>query len=358
MTEWYYACGGQQSGPVTFEQLGEIARSGGFDPMKDLVWTSTMKDWTPAGMVPGLFVAPAQALEVPPADPANPYAAPQSAWTEPPPSTGVALLEITPGSEPLDVGACVTRGFELTKRQFGTILLVGVVYFAVFFALAIVLGIIQGLVTAGSHRNMESIPSGIPSLESWVVSQVITLVFSMFIGLGITRIGLNLVSGKEVSVGMLFGEGGKLLRALGATILFGLMVCVGPLLLIVPGNYIALWTGYHLNPSITMLLIVPGIYVALRYGQYMIAIVDRDMGIMESLSYSSSITTNNRLKLFLLYLLSMAIVIAGMLACFVGLIFAGPVVWLMYLVAYRWMQYGSRATLDHPGTTTPLLAGV
>ncbi len=58
MTEWYYARGGQQSGPVTFEQLGELARSGGLHP-KDLVWTSTMKDWTPAGQVPGLFVAPA-----------------------------------------------------------------------------------------------------------------------------------------------------------------------------------------------------------------------------------------------------------------------------------------------------------
>jgi uncharacterized membrane protein len=90
----------------------------------------------------------------------------------------------------------------------------------------------------------------------------------------------------------------------------------------------------------------------------MVAIVDRDMGVMESLSYSSSITTNNRLNLFLLYLLAMAIVIAGMLACGVGLIFAGPVVWLSYMVAYRWMQYGSRAALDHPGTTTPLLAGV
>ena len=164
---------------------------------------------------------------------------------------------------------------------------------------------------------------------------MITQVFSIFIGLGLARIGLNLVSGKEVSVGMLFGEGDKLLRALGATILFGLMMFCG-----------------------LLLLIVPGVYIALRYGQYMVAIVDRDMGIMESLSYSSSLTTNNRLNLLLLYLLAMAIVIAGMLACGVGLIFAGPVVWLMYLVAYRWMQYGHRATLDQPGTKTPLLAGV
>jgi len=57
MTEWYYARGGQQNGPVTFEQLLELAGNGGLDPVKDQVWTAAMKDWTPAGQVPGLFTA-------------------------------------------------------------------------------------------------------------------------------------------------------------------------------------------------------------------------------------------------------------------------------------------------------------
>jgi hypothetical protein len=144
MTEWYYARGGQQSGPVTFEQLGALARSGGLDAFQDLVWTSSMKDWTPAGQIPGLFkpVTPG----TPPADPSNPYAAPQSAWTEPSPPAGDPLLEIPPGSEPIDVIACVKRAFDLTKREFGTILLVGVVYFAVFMGISMVIGIITALI--------------------------------------------------------------------------------------------------------------------------------------------------------------------------------------------------------------------
>ena len=338
MSEWYYARGGQQCGPVTFEQLGVIARGGGLDARKDLVWTASMKDWTPAGQVPDLFAAPASPPPgTPAADPANPYAAPQSAWIAPAPPTGVDLTEIVPGSEPLDVGACVQRGFELTKRQFGTILLVGLVYFAAFMALSLVMGIIQGVsaVASGSAVHTsggQPTPSGI-GLVILIVSQLITQVFSMFIGLGMTRIGLNLVSGKPVAVGMLFGEGGKLLRVIGATVLFGLVVGVG-----------------------FMLLIVPGVYLALRYGQYMIAIVDRDLGIMDSFAYCSALTTNNRGKLCVLALLAMAIALAGLMACGVGLIFAGPVVWLSYMVAYRWLQYGRRATLDHPGTTTPLLA--
>jgi uncharacterized membrane protein len=78
---------------------------------------------------------------------------------------------------------------------------------------------------------------------------------------------------------------------------------------------------------------------------------------MDAFSYCSSLTTNNRWNILVLALLSMVIVFAGMLACGVGLIFAGPVVWLTYLVAYRWMQYGRCATMDQPGTSTPLLAG-
>ena len=337
MTEWYYACGGQQSGPVSFEQLQVLARSGALHATRDLVWTSTMKDWIPAGQVPGLFVA-ASSTGVPAVDPANPYAAPQSTWTEATPAAGAALLEIPPGSEPIDVGGCVKRGFELTKRQFGTIVLVGLVYFAVFFGLSMVLGLIQGILQgtmgAGSARHMDPHPGAGPVLIM-AVFQVISQVFSIYLGLGLTRIGLNLVSGKAVSVGMLFGEGGKLLRAIGATFLFVVMMMIG-----------------------FILLIVPGVYIALRYGQYMVAIVDRDLGVMDALSYSSSLTTNNRLNMFVLGMLGMVIVFAGMLACGVGLIFAGPVVWLSYIVAYRWMQYGSRATMDHPGTTTPLLSGM
>lgn len=320
MSEWYYARGGQQSGPVTFEQLGSLARSGGLDATKDLVWTSTMKDWTAAGQVPGLFSA------------GSVVAGPPGVVAATPPPAASSLIEIAPGSEPIDVIACVKRGFDLTKRQFGIILLVGLVYFAVFVPLSMVLGIIQGITGAMTPRNTESISSVIAPLVM-VVSQVVVQVFSMFLALGMTRIGLNLVSGKTVSVGMLFGEGRKLLRVFGAAIIVGLMVLGG-----------------------LLLLIVPGIYIALRYSQYMMAIVDRDMGVMESLSYSSSITTNNRWKLFLLYLLACAIAIAGLLACGVGLIFAMPVIWLSYIAAYRWMQYGHRAMMDHPGTNTPVLA--
>lgn len=330
MSDWFYARGGQQSGPVTFENLKELARSGGLDA-KDLVWTSSMKDWQPAGEMDGLITASTAIGQSAP-DPSNPYAAPQSAWQEPAPQ---ATGEILPGSEPIDVGACVKRGFELTKRNFATILLVGLAYIGAFIGVSLLGGLIQGLAGASNSSLGESSPNMAPAAIIAVLVWIINQVFSIFLSLGLVRIGLNLVSGKQVSVGQLFGEGGKLLPAIGASILFGLMAGLG-----------------------FLLLIVPGIYVILRYGQYMNAIVDRNLGVLDSLSYSSSITTNNRLNLFVLGLLSIAIIIAGVLALLVGLIFAYPVVWLAWIVAFRWMQYGHRAAEDHPGTQTPVLSAL
>lgn len=317
MSEWYYARDGQQFGPVTFEKLIEITRSGGLDPIKGLVWTSSMKDWTPAGQVPGLFDASP-----------TPAGAPQSTWPEPTPAASAApWVEIAPGSEPIDVMACVKRGFELMKREFGTIFMMGLVYFS----MLLVTGVIQGILSAVfSHGPGPSgtEPPDATGLGVLVVSQVLMQVFSIFMGLGLTRIGLNLVSGTPVTINQLFGEGSKLLRTIGASILFSLMVGVG-----------------------CLFLIVPGVYLALRYGQYMLAIVDRDLGVMDAFSYSSELTRNNRLNLFVLGMLTIAIAVVSLIPCGIGLIFAGPVIWLSYLVAYRWMQYGHRATLDRPPGT-------
>jgi hypothetical protein len=333
MTEWYYARGGQQNGPVSFEQLAELARTGGLNPMKDLVWTASMKDWLPAGQVPEIYGHAAA--------PANPYAAPQSDLNDVARITaGEALAEIVPGSEPIDVMACVKRGFDLTCRHFGMILLVGVVYMGVSFGTSLLLGLMDVALGLGQVPQTQFESEAGSAFASFQqngspLNMLISQVVSIFLSLGISRIGLNLVSGKEFSVGMLFGGGRKLLPALGATILYGLMVGLG-----------------------MVLLIVPGIYLALRYGQYLTAMVDRDMGIMESFQYSSSLTTNNRMNLFLLVLLAVVIMFAGCLALVVGMIFAFPVVWLSWIVAYRWMQYGHRAALDHHGTKTPMLTGL
>lgn len=345
MTEWYYAKDGKQTGPVSFEELLQIASSGRLNPTKDLVWNKSMKDWVVAGQVPGLF-NPLTATPAPVADPSNPYAAPTAGWNEVAQITaGESLDEILPGSDPLDVMACAKRGFNLTVRHFGMILLIGIVYFGVAMGGGILLGLMDSALGLGQsaalapragqsaqEMQLQAFAMAFQNQGSFL-HQLLNQLLSLFLSIGLTQIGLNLVSGKPISVGLLFGGGRKLLPMLGGYIIFMIAFFVG-----------------------LIFLIVPGIYIAMRYGQFFYAIVDRDLGVMESFQYSSSITTNNRMNIVLLWVLNVAMVIAGIIALFVGIFFAIPVIWLTGVVAYRWLQYGHRAALDHHGTQTPMLA--
>jgi hypothetical protein len=52
--EWFYTEQGQERGPVTFEQLQQIASTGQFQPT-DMVWNDGMPQWVPAGSQMVLF---------------------------------------------------------------------------------------------------------------------------------------------------------------------------------------------------------------------------------------------------------------------------------------------------------------
>lgn len=231
------------------------------------------------------------------------------------------------------------RAIELTKRHFGPVLGIGVVYVLLSMALEAGFGLLRTAVegpvihTGGPGTEWAAIlnsytPVGIAfSLISWVASS--------FLALGLTKAALNFVSGDPASVATLFSQGDKLLRSLGAGFLYMLIVLGG-----------------------TLLLIVPGIYLALRLVMYQDAIVDRNLGVMASLRYSWGMTQNNTLSLFGLGIMSFLILIAGALALLVGLVFAIPVVTLAFALTYRCLQFGRAAMVDHPGTKTPLLQGL
>jgi hypothetical protein len=73
MAEWHYHQAGQQYGPVTFEQLQQMAGSGQLNPT-DLVWTESFADWQEARTVQGLFAATGPAPGGPPGPPSGPVA--------------------------------------------------------------------------------------------------------------------------------------------------------------------------------------------------------------------------------------------------------------------------------------------
>ena len=342
MNNWFYAHDGEQKGPVSQEELARLAASGHFAPAKDLVWREGMSDWKKVAEVPELNLNP-PSTPAQPAQPTQATAVPGAAATNDPYQTPAAssyiaeatgeddLPEIEPGTSPIGISECISRAFELTKRHFGILLAVWAIYFGISFAVGMVLGLVEIMVGVASQSGSSSYqpgssttftepnanPAGIVvNLLTNIISQAV----SIFLTLGVTRFGLNFLAGRKAEIGMMFGEGSKFLRTVGAAILFGLMVAVG-----------------------LVFLIVPGIYLALRFGQYQNAIVDRDMGVFDAFRYSSSLTQNNKMSLLGLSILLGLINLGGMLALCIGLFFTVPLTWLASLIAYRWLQHGPAA---------------
>ena len=101
MTQWYYAHGGSQLGPVGVEQLGELLR-GGQLAATDPVWRDGMASWAPAGQVPELAgYLPAGIAPTPGYDaagqPLPAYAAPHLGYAQPSAYAGVPFPGAYPG---------------------------------------------------------------------------------------------------------------------------------------------------------------------------------------------------------------------------------------------------------------------
>ena len=336
MNDWYFAKNGQQAGPVGSEEIKRMIASGELDPAKDLVWNPRMTDWLPAGQVAELNTL------APPAIRPDPVAEQPFAYQT---ATG-DLAEIEPGSEPLIATACLKRAFDLTMKNIGPILLITIIFVVISMVVSSGLQALDGAMgwepmgqlfatdstnTSGVRYNFQI--GGDDDLSP--VSSLISNIISVFFMLGATRIGLRLVSGHPFDIGMLFSGGRWLVKGFIAYVIYMVAITIG-----------------------FICLIVPGIFLLLRLGSYMNAIVEKDMGIMESLKYSWNLTSGNGLNLFVIFLFSILVIIAGCLALIVGLLFAFPMMMLMWTVAYRWMQYGGRAVLDDPMTGEPLLAAL
>ncbi len=54
MSDWYYAINGEQFGPVSNQELHDLAGAGSIQPT-DVVWKEGYADWEPADAVAGLF---------------------------------------------------------------------------------------------------------------------------------------------------------------------------------------------------------------------------------------------------------------------------------------------------------------
>ena len=153
---------------------------------------------------------------------------------------------------------------------------------------------------------------------------------------GIAQFGLNLHDGRA-EIGDLFGGfsifGKAFVRYFGIGFLTALSALPGAII-----YFVLAMTGEPEMIAVGVTVYLLWIFVVpLRlYFVYLFSI-DRDMGVMESLSASWNATRGNMLKVFLLGFLASIIYMAGALALLIGILVTLPVAMMMFVSAYRQM---------------------
>jgi phage FluMu protein Com len=235
----------------------------------------------------------------------NPYASPAA-------SPGYAVTfaplkdrPVTP--QPVSVDAILSYAWRLWQMHLGLLVGVTVVIIAITWAISLPFGFVQAML----EQNRE--PEAAFAVGS--IGNIVSNLVQLFLGIGQAQIALKLARRQPAAIADLFGGGPLFLPVLGASILGGIMFALGFLLLIIPGIILLLmfWPFYYL-------------------------VVDQKTGVVESFSVASSVTQGNWGTAFLLWLVSVAVMILGCMALCIGVIFAAPLVTMFWAIAYLMMS--------------------
>jgi hypothetical protein len=233
----------------------------------------------------------------------NPYASPQAASYQPPISA--------PGGPIVNQQVSVEQVFNYAWQiwQVNLGLLVGVTLVVAVITNGVSY-LFQGIEFALRQNDAPEAAVGVS-----VLAFGMNIVVQTFLGIGQTQIMLKLVRRQPADFSELFGGGAMFLPILGFNILYGLAVGVGLVLLIVPGIILLLmwWPAYYL-------------------------VLERKAGVFESFSLATEVTRNNWGTAFVMALLSFCIMLLGCLACIIGMLFAAPLIGVMWTTAYLMMS--------------------
>jgi uncharacterized membrane protein/phage FluMu protein Com len=196
---------------------------------------------------------------------------------------------------PLEMGAVFGRTWAILKRNWGACIGVVLIVFLINMAVNTVLGLIPFL------------------------GMLIAIVFQTWLNVGQALFFLKKARGEAVDISAIFSGGPYFLRVLLASILVGLigmgiaLVCVVPPLVV----------GIMISPAATAVLavagglvaVVLGICVGLMLSQFYYLILDRNVGVIESLKLSKKLMEGNKLALFVVGVLSALIMLAALIPC-------------------------------------------
>jgi uncharacterized membrane protein len=204
----------------------------------------------------------------------------------------------------INTGQAISYGWASVKKDFWY-----------FIGIAVVSTIIGNVGSGGSR-----------SADGW---DVLGVFLTAWMTCGSMTMMLSYQAGKKLPFAELFTQFKYFWRVLGATILIGLIVGLG-----------------------LILLIIPGIIFALRYQFTIQLIIDKNLGISAAMKESTRLTNGVKMSLLGFDLTLLGVLILGAICLGVGVFVAMPVVWLALVAVYRKLAVVSSST----STSSPATA--
>lgn len=250
----------------------------------------------------------------------NPYASPAAAMAS---ASAFQKLPIVPQVVPAE--AIFNYAWEIWKANLGILIGITLTILAVNYAVAIPAQILQ--MVFQQNNQQEAV------VGTAIFSQLLNNLIQIYLGIGQVQINLKLARRLPVNFSELFGGLPLFWPVFASAIVAG----------------IALFFGFAL-------CIVPGVLLLLSYWPFYYLIVDRQVPVMESFQQAAKITPGNWGNAFVLWLMSIGISLLGCAACGIGLIFAMPLVSMMFAVAYLMMsgQLSPYPLQPQPTTYAPI----
>jgi hypothetical protein len=169
---WFYTSEGDRLGPVTFDELRDMAKNGTLDPRLDMAWKEGLDAWKPTGQIDGLFERRSR-----PGEPLETLAPPpvaSSAATQP-----TMMKVVTKGSRrrvfllvsilfPIGWTFALDVGRPILKGQFGEERMEMILYYAQFLPLLVIAFFVLRRFTNLGMSPLWIIASVAPGLNLWL----------------------------------------------------------------------------------------------------------------------------------------------------------------------------------------------
>ncbi len=207
----------------------------------------------------------------------------------------------------LTLGEALKAGWNKAFSRFGlilgTLVVAGIVVGIPSSMRNIANGILQGTNNSATIMLVGLISLALLVLQYWL--QILT-------GIGLIRIQLNTIDDKPAEFTQLFNSENVFWTYFGASILYGLIVLGG-----------------------ILLLIIPGIYWAIKYQFTLNLVVDKKLSPVEALRESGRITQGHKWWLLGFGIVLGLINLATIFTLFLGLVITIPVTVMAHMYVYR-----------------------